>query len=459
MAENERRNTLWCFLLTCVCFTITAEAWIQWHRHLMTLSSPQEADAFCLVAGYLFQAAGMGVAALVARQRPSSLTPSVATAAIAGHFVCSVPASLGTGAVGTVAFGLLMCLLCGIIAAFYLQTLSVHVPSDLRGITFGGAYACSTVVTWLLALAPVTLAGGIATSLVTCMLLSTIAAVLVLRTPVVSVPSAPPPRHDAPVSHGHDPVIPLTMCAVLLMSLVKNVGFSFPSTDLIAGVSMETSRLFYAVGLIVAGLVNDRNRSWGAILCTVALVTPFALLAVAGEPVSATVLWAVDYLFYGFFSVYRVVLFADLAQQRGQMHLACLGLLFGRMGDALGTAVCQSLTGATVVLVPVAVALFAVTVLVNVRLSQLLYVPAQTPASLARSEAEVFDAFSAHYDLSMREREVLRQVLAEHTNAEAAAELYVAEATVKYHVRNLLRKTGCHNRVELLQLYTTERES
>lgn len=459
MAENERRNTLWCFLLTCVCFTLTAEAWIQWHRHLMTLSGPQEADAFCLVVGYLFQAAGMGMAALVARQRPSSLTPSVATAAIAGHFVCSVPASLGTGAVGTVSFGLLMCLLCGIIAAFYLQTLSVHVPSDLRGITFGGAYACSTVVTWLLALAPVTLAGGIATSLVTCMLLSTIAAVLVLRTPVVSVLSAPPPRHDAPVSHGHDPVIPLAMCAVLLMSLVKNVGFSFPSTDLIAGVSMETSRLFYAVGLIVAGLVNDRNRSWGAILCTVALVTPFALLAVAGEPVPATVLWAVDYLFYGFFSVYRVVLFADLAQQRGQMHLACLGLLFGRMGDALGTAVCQSLTGATVVLVPVAVALFAVTVLVNVRLSQLLYVPAQTPASLARSEAEVFDAFSAHYDLSMREREVLRQVLAEHTNAEAAAELYVAEATVKYHVRNLLRKTGCHNRVELLQLYTTERES
>lgn len=52
---------------------------------------------------------------------------------------------------------------------------------------------------------------------------------------------------------------------------------------------------------------------------------------------------------------------------------------------------------------------------------------------------------------------MLRQVLAERTNAEAAAELFVAEATVKYHVRNLLRKTGCKNRLELMSLYARER--
>lgn len=457
MTVEERRSTLWCLLLICACFTLTAEAWIQWHRHLMSLMEPQEVDTLCLVVGYLLQAVGMGVVALVMRRRPDVPVPLGATISIAGHFVCSVPASLGTDVAGTVAFGMLMCLLCGVIAALYLQALSAFVPSGLRGITFGGAYACSTVVTWLLSHAPERLFGGIATSLVTAMLLSTAAATLFLKGPAI----APSPTNtsglDLKTPSLGGQLVPLAACTVLLMSLVKNVGFSFPSTDLIAGVSMETSRLFYALGLVIAGFVNDRRRSWGAYLCIVALVIPFALLAVSGEPVPATFLWASDYLFYGYFSVFRVVLFADLARSYGLPHLACLGLLFGRIGDALGTAVCQSLVGSTMVLVPVAVALFAVTVLVATKLFQHLYLPNHTSTSRARSEAEVFDEFSAHYDLSMREREVMRQVLDEHTNAEAAAALFVAESTIKYHVRNLLKKTGCHNRIELLALYSHER--
>ena len=37
---------------------------------------------------------------------------------------------------------------------------------------------------------------------------------------------------------------------------------------------------------------------------------------------------------------------------------------------------------------------------------------------------------------------------------EAAELLYVSESTIKFHIRNLLRKTGCRNRVELRELYT-----
>ena len=458
MTVEERRSTLWCLLLICACFTLTAEAWIQWHLHLMSLMEPQEVDTLCLVVGYILQAVGMGVVALVMRRRPDVPVPLGATISIAGHFVCSVPASLGTDVAGTVAFGMLMCLLCGVIAALYLQALSAFVPSGLRGITFGGAYACSTVITWLLSLAPEKLMGGIATSLVSTMLLSAIAAALFLKGPAIVSSPASTFEHDSPTPSDIGQLIPLAACTVLLMSLVKNVGFSFPSTDLISGVSMETSRLFYALGLVIAGFVNDRSRSHGAILCLVALVIPFALLAVSSEPVPATVLWAADYLFYGFFSVFRVVLFADLASSCGLPYLASLGLLFGRIGDALGTSVCQSLVGSTMVLVPVALALFSVTVLVAAKLFQLLYLPVHASVPRVRSEAEVFDAFSSRYDLSMREREVLRLVLDERTNAEAAAELFVAETTVKYHVRNLLRKTGCHNRVELLSLYSTERD-
>ena len=184
-----------------------------------------------------------------------------------------------------------------------------------------------------------------------------------------------------------------------------------------------------------------------------ALVTPFALMALSGEPISGMVLWAVDYLFYGFFSVFRIVLFADIAARANRAYLSGLGLLLGRVGDALGTFVCLSLAGSTVMLVVVAVLLFVACVFTFYLLFQQLFMPA--PAA-QRSEREIFDAFAVRYALSPREREVARFALDGKTNAEIAATLFVTESTVKYHMRNALKKTGCKNRAELLTLYATE---
>ena len=44
-------------------------------------------------------------------------------------------------------------------------------------------------------------------------------------------------------------------------------------------------------------------------------------------------------------------------------------------------------------------------------------------------------------------------IIDDHTNGEIAAGLYISENTVKYHVRNMLQKTGCRNRVELQRKY------
>ena len=50
--------------------------------------------------------------------------------------------------------------------------------------------------------------------------------------------------------------------------------------------------------------------------------------------------------------------------------------------------------------------------------------------------------------LSERERQVLGLLAAGKTNREVAAELYVAEGTVKAHVAAIYRKLGVHSRAE-----------
>ena len=56
------------------------------------------------------------------------------------------------------------------------------------------------------------------------------------------------------------------------------------------------------------------------------------------------------------------------------------------------------------------------------------------------------DGVSAHHDLSHRELEILQLVAQGSTNAEIAAELVIAENTVKVHMRNILGKLQLRNR-------------
>ena len=103
-----------------------------------------------------------------------------------------------------------------------------------------------------------------------------------------------------------------------------------------------------------------------------------------------------------------------------------------------------------VALVAATFILFLAAVFLFFRLFQTVYEP---EAVRQRSEREVFEDFAIQHDLSAREREVLRLALAERSNAEIAQTLFVSESTIKYHMHNLLKKTGCKSRVDLMARY------
>lgn len=459
-------------LMTLLCFLLTSTGWLMWLYHLTGIASPTSVDVFTMVIGYLMQAAGIGCLIVVRRRDDPEQARRGCVLAVVAYLACLLPAVLAPNLGATLAFGYLANIACGYLQGHYLLCLARDVDASWRGRVFGCAYALSTALGGLLSLAP----GNVLTQgvggLVTCAVLALPTAALMYAAPAgarddgaEADPSAQPATNVAAGTLGpaSRPVadeqtgwglLPLACACVFLMSLTKSTGYGFPTVDLLETVDIELSRLLYGVGLVVAGYICDRSRRYGALCCAGALVTPFLMLALSGAEAPATLLWALGYLLFGFFSVYRVALLADLASDMGHPRLSGLGLLSGRAGDALGTALSIALAAVPLALITVSAVLFACAMLALFVLAQRVY--ATIPEVRAPSKEEVFERFASSHDLSAREREVLRLVLDERSNSEIAGELVVSEATVKFHVRNILKKTGCKNRMKVLQLYAEE---
>ena len=442
-----RRTDVRCAAWIALCFSLASGLYLSWLYHLLPLVGSTAADVWTMVVGYLAQAVGVGAAMRLLRREAPERHGRLFTGAVLLLLLVSLPALLSSSLPAVLVFGLLLNLLCGGMAGFYLYVPARLIEERRRWLVFGSGYGAANVFVWLLSLSGELGLPPERAALPVYLALA-FGAVWLAR-PLLAPDGEEEPLQAAGKAKPRRLWL-FALAVVVLLSLVKNLGFSFPSADLSLGVDLELSRVFYAVGLIAAGFVTDRSRKTGAGCTVAALVIPFILLSFSGEPVPSFVCWSLNYLFYGFFSVYRVVLFLDLAAQAGKPAYAPLGLLAGRVGDAVGTGLCIALGQHKIALVLLAGALFILTVLLFLRLFQRVYEPESVQL---RTEREVFDTFANQHDLSSREKEVLRLLLNEQPNATIAETLCVSESTIKFHVHNLLQKTGAKSRKELVQKY------
>ena len=447
LEKNVRKPHLQAGLLIFLCFLLTATGWLIWNYHVLEYMTAESSNIFTMVLGYLFQAAGIGIFAFVLRYRPR-LAGSVFYISAGLHMAFMIPALICTDVTAVIATGILMELFCGIIAGYYLYYLSVKVSKNHRARVFGFGYGLSTLMSWLLRLAD---GGKLYFSekiLFVCAVMTAYVMYLASRNPAFSgcgyteISDCTEETEDRSISEKH-------LCIgvlVFLMGLAINCGFSF--CPLVAGetVNVEFTRLVYAASLIIAGIVTDRDRMSGAIFALTTLVFPFIILSLRGTVTVSMVFWMLSYAAFGFYSVYRIVLFADT----DIVYLSGFGLLVGRISDAAGEAVCLALNDRLILYVGITAALCVAAIFAFFRVYQILYIQIPEPRI---SPEEKFLTFSVNHDFSSREREIFRLILEDKTNCEIADSLCISENTVKFHVRNLLKKTACKNRKDLVAAF------
>ena len=125
--------------LIALCFLLSSTGWLSWEYHLLTHVPAASADCFTMVIGYLLQALGIAVFAVLSHRVQKSIHV-FALVALVLHMVCMVPALMSPYLAGILAFGFLMNVACGFIAGYYLFVLAHLEPHERRASAFGIAY-------------------------------------------------------------------------------------------------------------------------------------------------------------------------------------------------------------------------------------------------------------------------------------------------------------------------------
>ena len=439
------KTNLRCSLIIALCFLWTATGYLTWMYHLLDFTESSTVDWLTEVIGYLFQATGLFLFSIALKHNRNFFSKKSAfIACIGADFAFIRLSALANQLLSILIFGYLMNLFHGISAGFYLTLLATQVEQKYRSIVFGGAYAASSIASWLLSLPNHSsfLRSGYALIMYGIFICITIGMIIVEKelTPLEKITFTEETTSTATIA--------LAGLTVVLVSLTRGIGFYFPMADISKGISLEFSRAFYALGLILAGIVGDRSRKYGAVSCLAALFFPFAMIALSSEVGISMVLWILGYCLFGFLAVFRVVLFSDIARMKEDfLYMAGFGLMFGRLGDAAGNLTGIILNDKLIPLVIAASICFVVTYVVFFILYNKLYMPVPQPMP---SQEERLLEFIQKHALSSREIEVLNLIIEGASNSEISAKLFISENTVKFHVRNILKKTGCSNRTELL---------
>ena len=439
------KTNLRCSLIIALCFLWTATGYLTWMYHLLDFTESSTVDWLTEVIGYLFQATGLFLFSIALKHNRNFFSKKSAfIACIGADFAFISLSALANQLLSILIFGYLMNLFHGIIAGFYLTLLATQVEQKYRSIVFGGAYAASSIASWLLSLPNHSsfLRSGYALIMYGIFICITIGMIIVEKelTPLEKITFTEETTSTATIA--------LAGLTVVLVSMTRGIGFYFPMADISKGISLEFSRAFYALGLILAGIVGDRSRKYGAVSCLAALFFPFAMIALSSEVGISMVLWILGYCLFGFLAVFRVVLFSDIARMKEDfLYMAGFGLMFGRLGDAAGNLTGIILNDKLIPLVIAASICFVVTYVVFFILYNKLYMPVPQPMP---SQEERLLEFIQKHALSSREIEVLNLIIEGASNSEISAKLFISENTVKFHVRNILKKTGCSNRTELL---------
>lgn len=222
---------------------------------------------------------------------------------------------------------------------------------------------------------------------------------------------------------------------VLAMSLLSAL-----STDVIALNTINVSggygstRLYYCLGLLVAGFLVDKKKDLFDILTIASFVFSLLAIILLKDNYSINLIAGLSYTFVAFFVLFRTMTFVNLSDSKKSIIWAsAFGLMYSRIMEGLMVLFEDYLIKHyTLLIVVITICLSLVIVLYFILYFQ----------NNKMSENDAVRQISVKYKLGTQEEKVLNLLIQGLSNQEIAESLYVSVNTVRNHVANIYKKTG-----------------
>lgn len=444
-------------------YLVSGTVYISQMYHLYNFFPGDMITIIALRWNYFAQAFGMLVFILLFLKSPKLVGSRITYAiSIAIGTVTIVVSLLSNNGIIAVSFAIAFNIFIGLYSGYTITSLTAHIAQKKLGMAFALAYAFGSVGTYVISVIG---NGNFLQSkyvIIVFLLINLISLLILYFSKNIKSGEQEKNRNiTKPARIKPQDKIYIYLLIILLLILVNTInslGNNFQFSIIIdAQANLPFSRAFYAISLLSAGLISLRSRKYLALTTFAFLLYPVVAVIVAGDNSLASALLTFSYLFLGFVSVYRSLLTMDIAASKNHLlAFACSGLMVSRLVEAASTW----FSNITVTNKLLAALLFSI-LFASLLFVFFIYIQkAYQPSALYVSDQEdKLLEFIQIYNLTPREKEVFQLLIKGNPNREIAQLMYITENTVKFHVKHLLQKTDCSNRVDLINLYNSKHDN
>lgn len=219
---------------------------------------------------------------------------------------------------------------------------------------------------------------------------------------------------------------------ILVMSLISSFSSNMVA---IFNYSKETgfaySRIYYAIGLLVAGYFADKNNKVFEIASISSLLFPLITIILFKEQINMLMIANLNYFFIAFFVVYRTLSFMNLSD-KNKIYLSAFGLCICRVIEGTLSLLNNYFEFTYLFLTICIIILVAFMIGIYIYLYSLNFV----------NKEDVFQDFCVKYKLSIQEKKILNLILQDYSNQDIASSLVVSINTVRNHVAHIYKKSN-----------------
>ena len=326
-----------------------------------------------------------------------------------------------------------LCLTClfgtaGFGAGYHFSLLGLNVEKEYRGRVFAIGYGLGSIGTYLLILLPESFYSNIGSLLVYIPMLLLNLYLVLKKTNLIQVKEE---KHTASFKK-YFIRISIIILAMSLLSALSTDVIALNTIDIAGGYG--STRLYYCLGLLVAGFLVDKKNSLFEILTIVSFVVSLLAIILLKEGYSINLIAGLSYSFVAFFVLFRTMSFINLVDNKKNMiWAAAFGLMYSRIMEGLMVLFEDELINHYTLLI-VVITIFLSLVIV---LYFLLYFQ-----NNKMTENDAVKNISVKYKLGTQEERVLNLLLQGMSNQEMADKLFVSINTIRNHVANIYKKTG-----------------